>query len=289
MKIKIALSLITLVSCQLVRADETTPNLFQNGDFEIGKIDNFSSPSANISPTSQEDAYEGNHALQIMNPNGATMTDVIGTQLIPVDPAKEYTLSMMLKSGGEIANKEVHVGLACFDAEEKLIVAQTVNRLDDTETELLADASPGDTVLKVKKADLWKAVPIGFVAFNADDSGQFMDLPNYALSPMGIKTVTNKGDFWEIELAAPMTRSFSAGTKVRQHMAGNKYLFCTVINKAIPKDWKQFSGKATGTSNRVSNSQFWPGTRYVQVVILPGAESGQRLIVDNIKLEELVP
>jgi hypothetical protein len=195
----------------------------------------------------------------------------------------------MLKSGGEIANKEVHVGLACFDAEEKLIVAQTVNRLDDTETELLADASPGDTVLKVKKADLWKAVPIGFVAFNADDSGQFMDLPNYALSPMGIKTVTNKGDFWEIELAAPMTRSFSAGTKVRQHMAGNKYLFCTVINKAIPKDWKQFSGKATGTSNRVSNSQFWPGTRYVQVVILPGAESGQRLIVDNIKLEELVP
>jgi hypothetical protein len=102
--------------------------------------------------------------------------------------------------------------------------------------------------------------------------------------------VTNKGALWEIELAAPMTRSFSAGTKVRQHIAGNKYLFCTVINKAMPKDWNQFSGKAAGTSNHVSNSQFWPGsTRYVQVAILPGAESCQRLRVDNIKLEELVP
>jgi hypothetical protein len=179
--------------------------------------------------------------------------------------------------------------LACYTEEEKLIISQAINRLENTETELLADAVPGDTVLKVKKADQWKSSPNSFVAFNVDDSPAVSDLPNFNLSPMGIQSVTEKGGAWEIELAKPMTKSYPAGTKIRQHNAGNSYVFCTVANKTIPKNWKEFSGKIAGKSDRLSNKQFWPGTRYVQVVIMPGRGANQRLLVDNIKLEEFVP
>jgi hypothetical protein len=222
-------------------------------------------------------------------PEEAKTRDVLSSELIPVDPDKEYTLSLMLKSGGQAESQEVHVGLACYTEEEKLIISQAINRLENTETELLADAVPGDTVLKVKKADQWKSSPNSFVAFNVDDSPAVSDLPNFNLSPMGIQSVTEKGGAWEIELAKPMTKSYPAGTKIRQHNAGNSYVFCTVANKTIPKNWKEYTGKITGKSDRLSNKQFWPGTRYVQVVILPGRGANQRLLVDNIKLEEFVP
>ncbi len=290
MKLKTAaLTFITLSACQLIQADDTKPNLFKNGDFETGKIENFSAKQVNIAITSQEEAYESNHAMSLTFPVDGKNRDVLSGELIPVDPDKEYTLSLMLKSGGQAESQEVYVGLACYTEEEKLIISQAINRLENTETELLADAVPGDTVLKVKKADQWKSSPNSYVAFNVDDSPAVSDLPNFNLSPMGIQSVTEKGGTWEIELAKPMTKSYPAGTKIRQHNAGNSYVFCTVANKTIPKNWKEYTGKVTGKSDRLSNKQFWPGTRYVQVAILPGKGANERLLVDNIKLEEFVP
>jgi hypothetical protein len=290
MKLKTAaLTFITLSACQLIQADDTKPNLFKNGDFETGKIENFSAKQVNLAITSQEEAYESNHAMSLTFPVDGKNRDVLSGELIPVDPDKEYTLSLMLKSGGQAESQEVYVGLACYTEEEKLIISQAINRLENTETELLADAVPGDTVLKVKKADQWKSSPNSFVAFNVDDSPAVSDLPNFNLSPMGIQSVTEKGGAWEIELVKAMTKSYPAGTKIRQHNAGNSYVFCTVANKTIPKNWKEFSGKITGKSDRLSNKQFWPGTRFVQVAILPGKGANERLLVDNIKLEEFVP
>lgn len=291
MKLKTAaLTFITLSACQLIQADDTKPNLFKNGDFETGKIENFSAKQANLAITSQDEAYESNHALLLTCPEEAKTREVLSSDLIPVDPDKEYTLSLMLKSGGQAESQDVFVGLACYTEEEKLIISHAINRLENTETELLADAVPGDTVLKVKKADQWKSpAPNSFVAFNVDDSPAVSDLPNFNLSPMGIQSVTEKGGAWEIELAKPMTKSYPAGTKIRQHAAGNAYVYCTAIARTIPKNWKKYSGKVTGKSDRLSNNQFWPGTRYVQVVIMPGKGANERLLLDNIKLEEFVP
>lgn len=290
MKLKTAaLTFITLSACQLIQADDTKPNLFKNGDFETGKIDNFSAKQVNLAITSQDEACESNHAMSLTFPADGKTRDVLSSELIPVDPDKEYTLSLMLKSGGQAESQEVFVGLACYTEEEKLIISQAINRRENTETELLADAVPGDTVLKVKKADQWQSSPNSFVAFNVDDSLAVSDLPNFNLSPMGIQSVTEKGGAWEIELAKPMPKSYPAGTKIRQHNAGNSYVFCTVANRTIPKNWKEYTGKVTGKSDRLSNKQFWPGTRYVQVAILPGKGANERLLVDNIKLEEFVP
>ncbi len=288
MKLKtVAFTFITLSACQLIQANET--NLFKNGDFETGKIENFSAKQVNLAITSKDEAYESNHAMSLIFPQDGKNRDVLSTELIPVDPSKAYKLSLMLKSAGQDDSKEIHVGLACFNQDKKLIFSQSINRLENTETELLSDAVPGDSVLKVKKADQWKLSPNGFVAFNVDDSPAVSDLPNFNLSPMGIQSVTEKGGAWEIQLAKPITKSYPTGTKIRQHSAGNAYVFCTVANRTIPKDWKEYSGKIAGTANRLSNSQFWPGTRFVQVAILPGKGANERLLVDNIKLEEVVP
>ena len=290
MKLKTAaLTFITLSACQLIQADDTKPNLFKNGDFETGKIENFSAKQANLAITSQDEAYESNHAMLLTCPEEAKIRDVLSSELIPVDPDKEYTLSLMMKSGGQAESQDVFVGLACYTEEEKPIISQAINRLENTETELLADAVPGDTVLKVKKADQWKSSPNTCVAFNVDDSPAVSDLPNFNLSQLGIQGVTEKGGAWEIELAKPMSKSYPAGTKIRQHASGNAYVYCTAIAKTIPKNWKEYSGKITGKSDRLSNKQFWPGTRFVQVVIMPGRGANQRLLVDNIKLEEFVP
>ena len=291
MKLKIvALTLVTLSACQLNQADDTKPNLLKNGDFETGKIENFSAKHVNLAITSQDEAYESNHAMSLTIPKGGKNREVLSSELFPVDPDKEYTLSLMLKSGGQAESRDVYVGLVCHTEEKKLIYSPLINRLENTETELLADAVPGDRVLKVKKADQWKSpAPNSFVAFNVDDTPAVSDLPNTNLSRMGIQSVTEKGDAWEIKLAKPMAKSYPTGTKVRQHMAGNAYLYCTVARETIPKEWKEYSGKVTGVSDRLSNNQFWPGTRYVQVVIMPGRGANQRLLVDNIKLEEFVP
>jgi hypothetical protein len=290
MKLKTAaLTFITLSACQLIQADDTKPNLLKNGDFETSKIENFSAKQVKLAITSQDEAYESNHAMSLTIPKGGKNRQVLSSELIPVDPKKEYTLSLMLKSSGRAESRDVYVGLVCYTEEKKLIYSQAINRLENTETELLADAWPGDTVLKVKKADQWKSSPNSYVAFNVDDSRAVSDLPNFNLSPIGIQSVTEKGGACEIELAKPMTESYPAGTKIRQHNAGNAYVFCTLISKTIPKEWKEYSGKVAGVSDRLSNNQFWPGTRYVQVVIIPGRGTSERLLVDNIKLEEIVP
>ena len=287
MKLQIvALTLVTLSACKLNQADDKKLNLLKNGDFETGKIEDFSAKQVILAITSQDEAYESKHAMSLTLPKGRKNREVLSRELFPVDPDKEYTLSLMLKSGAQVEGRDVHVGLICYTEEKKLIFSQFINRLENTETELLADAVPGDRVLKVKKADKWKSSPHVFVAFNVDDTQAVSDLPNINLSPMGIQSVTEKGDAWEIKLAKPMAKSYPTGTKVRQHMAGNAYVYCTVARETIPKKWKKYSGKVTGVSDRLSNNQFWPGTRYVQVVILPGRGANKRLLVDNIKLEE---
>lgn len=286
-KLKTAASiLLLLTSCQLAKAQLSEANLLKNGDAEAGTVDHFAAKAAALAVTSAEEVYEGKHAFAITLSDPTKERVVFGTEFIPVSAEKNYSLSAMLKSGGSAESSEVHLGLACFTEDQRPINSQNISHLEGTGTELVSDAVKGDTVLQVKNADQWKASPNTFVAFDVDDSGAFSDLPNFNLSSIGIVGAEQKGDHWEIKLARPLSKSHTTGTKIRQHAAGNTYVYCTVASKNIPTEWKSYSGKVAGVSTGLSNSKFWPGTRFVKVVILPGKDPDQRLLIDNIVFQE---
>lgn len=281
-----ALAVAAILMTGPLVAQSAGDNLLKNGDAEAGTAETFTAKAANVSLAAEGEAYEGKHAFQITVSDAAAERDVIGSDLIPVNPQAAYTLSAVLRSAGSEESSEVHVGLLCLTEDETPIHSQHINRFEGTETELSADACEGDTVLRVKKADQWKVSPNAFVAFDVDDSGAFSDLPNSNLSPLGIVAVTPKGDHGEVELARPLRKFYAAGTKIRQHGGGNSYVYCAAAYKNIPSDWTPYSGKVGGVSTGLTNSMFWPGTHYVKVVILPGRGPDQRLLVDNIEFRE---
>jgi hypothetical protein len=284
-----SLLILCLVACQVATAQLPGPNLVKDGDAESGKLENLSAEAATLAVTSKEEAAEGNHAFSITLPEGIMNRNVFSSELIPVSPEKTYQLSVMLKSASTAQSEQVHVGLIPFDADGNEIIAQSVNHLPDTETELTEDVNAEDDVVKVKKADHWQAGPVLYVAFDIDGSGKFSDLPNNKLSGIGIKAVTDKGSYWEIQLEGKARQSYPAGTKVREHTAGSSYIYCSALYKTIPTEWTEFSGTVTGISPGRSDIQFWPGTHSVKVVILPGVRPDERLLVDNIVFQEVAP
>lgn len=265
-------------------------NLFEAGDGESGSADTFEWNGTVNGKLSVDAAYEGSYGIEVPAPeDGAPVVEVKSADFIEVSTDKAYELSVMLRSAGTEFSKPVHVGLAPFDNQDRPIISQMVNRLPDTETELVAEAIAGETTVRVKDAANWETGETMLIAFNADNSGKFADLPNRELSPLGITSVTQQGDEWEIQLERPLKVGYPAGTPVREHRAGGSYIYNPVLAKEIPLEWTRFEGRVGGVAMERSDSKFWPGTRYVKVVILGGRDPGQLLYVDNIEMREVLP
>jgi hypothetical protein len=239
-------------------------NLLKNGDAESGDISGWTK-FIEVSPT----AHAGAHSFVL-----AGSKDSAGTaqskDFIPVDPSSGYTLSgyFMSPDGTGI----VHLGLACFDAQKRLITSERITPVPQTETELVEEAKPGDKVLKIKNGSAWEfnaahTPKYGVVAFNVDDSGSYSDLPNPNLSPWGITTIRQTGGQWEVELVKPLKEGYSAGTKVRQHKVAGASLW--LATKGVGKDWVKISGDISGVSAvGQEKGMFWPGTSFVKVTVL---------------------
>ena len=65
-------------------------------------------------------------------------TTLKGSEWIPVDPNKRYTLSGWFKSVGKEPSN-LYFGYICFDADKKLIAPEQVGIVGDTETTLYED------------------------------------------------------------------------------------------------------------------------------------------------------
>lgn len=100
---------------------------------------------------------------------------------------------------------------------------------------------------------------------------------NFDVTPRGIAAVKPEGDHWRIILKKPCGLAFPAGTPVVENRAGDNGIF---LSGAITNgDW-------TEIKRTIGPKQWWPGTKYVSVIILP-KQSGDAgtLFIDDLSLK----
>jgi hypothetical protein len=229
-------------------------------------------------------------------PDGAKCFEVTGSkciyssELIPVDTNSSYQLIGWFKSGNDKEN-QVYVGLRLLDANKHLIDSTSVTVLAKSETDLSADAKKGDTVIKIKNASAWEPFfqnKYLTIAFDADDSGEYKDLPNYKC--YNITNLEKKNDLWEASLAKPLSADFTAGTKVRAHQTSGHYMYAFAMKKNL-SDWTKYNGIIKPMVKSGSPGQtFWAGTKYVQVLILAnwGQKDNETLLFSNLSFEKIL-
>ena len=186
--------------------------------------------------------------------------------LIEVDPTKAYKLSGSLKSIGKDMGC-AYFGLMMHDTKKRVIQRSNI-MIRGSLTQLAADATVGDKVLKLKDCAKWNTKKSAKMIIAFDAEKDLSDLPNYNLSS-GIAKLENKDDFYEITLEIPLKKSYPAGTKVRQHYRSSGYQYCAAERKIIPHEWTKYSAVVKGLAKSGDpKEQFWPGTKYVRVIVL---------------------
>jgi Carbohydrate binding domain len=252
-------------------------NLVKNGDAETGNFENWTGWKELMS----EGVHGGKHCFR---QKGYTV--IKSSEPIPVDPEKTYILSGWLKSAGEEDSK-VYFGFVALDKDKKTIATQFVNAQAKTETTLAADCKKEDTVVKITDGTNWKVDVHRYIAFEVDDSGKYADLPNKNLSKRGTTVVEQKGDLWEVTMAAPIGKAYPAGTKIRQHRSGAGYMYTACSGKSVPQEWTRYTGKVSGVAaSGYPANKWWPGTKYTKVLFLAnyGMKKKGVLLADDISV-----
>ena len=234
-------------------------------------------------------------------PGGAKCFEVTGSKwvnskdFIQVDTKSEYQFTVWFKSGN---NKEnlVYAGLLQFDENKRQIFSASVTPLEKTGTVLTAGAKKGETLAKFKfvhlDASKWETLLEKkqlAIAFDTDDSGEYKDLPNF--NWYAVNNLEKKSDVWEATLVNPLSADFPVETKVRAHYNYGYYMYVFSMKKNLA-DWTKYSGIIKPVVKSGSpGSTFWPGTKYVQILILAnwGQKDGESLLFGNINLEKVEP
>ena len=158
-----------------------------------------------------------------------------------------------------------------IDSTMTSIVAQT-------DTELVAPAKKGDTVIKVKDGSKWKVRSWSGFVYNSDPS--LSDLPNRNYLACPLKEMKQEGDAWTLTFSRPLKVDLPAGTKVRQHSGGG-YMYTGKYGQ-LTGDWKTFTGSAKGLLKAGFNyAKFAPGTARVSVLML--VNWGNKIATAEIK------
>lgn len=209
-------------------------------------------------------------------------SSITSKKLVPVEAGKKYTLSGTFKSLGKVSSK-VYYGFICYDKNKKQIVPQHSNVIIGSGTMLAQACKKGDKILVIKANKKWKKNHI--VAFDVKDD--FSDLPNRKLA-FKIAKIVPKGENMELELTAPVSKAYPAGTKLRAHTyACGYYIYTTICGPYIPNTWKTYSGTAVlAKPGQMSHQLLRPGTAFVRVVILPnyGKKKDEKLALKDLKL-----
>ena len=261
---------VASLSCNVVAGE----NLLKNGDGENGQ-ENWSEKQTQVCTANP---HSGKSCLTTIVPV------VISEDFIEVVPDKAYKVGGWFRSAdGKPVN--AYLGLAPFDKDKKPIESPNVLVIAGTETELVEDCLPACKILKVKDGSKWtlenNCGKYGLVAFNIDDSGKYLDLPNRELSAgCGIEKIEKKDGCWEISLKNPCGKIYRAGTKVREHRPGANYMYKWYQEAFQSKDWIH----AEGTVKGIAVTSFWPGTKYVKVVVMG---MGGKLNFDDMTFEEI--
>ena len=203
-----------------------------------------------------------------------------------VNPAVKYSIS------GEFRHKNgkpvrILFGFAPFAKDNTPIRANMVNGYNTTLTTLVEAAKKGDKVLKVKDASKWNTkTTYSFVAVNA--AKDFSDLPNRNLLYTAVPNVKQNGTVWEITLKEPLKADIAAGTAVRQHLAGDGYIYTVRIFKPT-EEWSVHSAMISGIlRNGLATNRFWRGTVSAKLLILVlDGDSKSEFEIRNVKVTEV--
>lgn len=245
-------------------------NSVKNGDAETG-IDNWSGVKS-----ADQEAKQGAKSFQITNALCSSQ------ELIPVDVKKNYEISGWFKNISS-ASARLLLGVIPFDKNQTQILPEEINTVPQTETTLVAECNAEDCVVKVKDASKWKTGKGSVVAFGI--SNDYFDLPNRNLSMLGIAKIEKKDDYWEIHLEKLCGKNFPAGTGVREHIAGNSYIFPVIETIKPNSGWMQFNKRINfmpGKGNASYTSNWWCGTAFIKIIIICNES---KLLFDDIKFQ----
>ena len=197
----------------------------------------------------------------------SSMAMLSGAKKIDIDPAKTYTLKFTVCAPDAAAKPGSWTlgGFMVYDKNGRPINCINCATLANTQTEVVADAKKGDTVLVVKNASKFKKSP--YYSIVAGAKQDLSDLPNRNIIGSGIKDIAQDGESWKITLVKPLVKDVKAGTSVRVHSSGG-YLYTAGV-KYVGKDWVTMSGKIKGIRKGVWSGNFWPaGAAKADVIIL---------------------
>ena len=178
---------------------------------------------------------------------------VMSKEFIQVPRGKKYTVSGEFKVVSD-KNIPVYFGVTPYTADGKVITFTSVYTASRAIATLAKEVKAGDKSMILKGADSWKFHKHGFFAFNA--KADRSDLPNLDLSPAPIinEITVNEDGTVEIPFKKPFTKAYAAGTPVRQHFAGNSYIYAG--NSSKSGEWVKFSKTFTS---------FYIGTAQIKV------------------------
>ncbi len=216
-------------------------------------------------------------------------TQINSLALIPVDAQSEYKLTGWFKSGNDKPNN-LYFGLLLFDKSKRPIISSSVNALAKSETVVVENVKEGETIVKIQDASTWQLLfqkKRLMIAFDVDASGAYSDLPNYRL--YNVTHLEEKDGIWQATIAKPLVADYSAGSKVRAHEASSSYMYA-YIKKRIFTDWTECGSTIKSmVKSGMPTSTFWPGTKYVKILILANCEQkdGETLQFGSIRLEKV--
>ena len=249
-------------------------NLIKNGDAE-SDLENWDPAKVQVVT---ENPHSGKSCFK------TNTVSVIGTAVIPVDGTKTYKYSGWFRNADD-KKPTLYFGLSPMTADKKEIKALQVCVMPGTETALAAPCKPEDTIIKIKDGSKWNIKDkYSHIGFNADNSGEYKDLPNTNVAAPVIVKVEKKDNLWEVTLEQACGMTYAADINVRIHRDGG-YMYTGYIENFNSKDWKEITADIKGTNKSGgSMEQFWPGTKYVKIVIL--SLNGGMMCFDDLTLEE---
>ena len=206
---------------------------------------------------------------------------------LKLDPAKSYQLSFDYKLAPESRPVQLITAVDAISPSGRRIFGFQVCGAPGSETELTAEAKPGDRILKVKDTSKWpNAIPprvATFLAFNAKADGS--DLPSTDMSSF-IEKYTPEG---EITLKTPLAKGYPAGTPVRIHL--DRASFGTGTRYLRPmQEWRTLKVviMPPAPDGTFSADRWWPGTDRIGILLQPSTEipPGSGVLVRNPVREE---
>lgn len=217
---------------------------------------------------------------------------ILSTQMIEIESSKTYNLSGWFKAGG--LNKSVLLfGFQPLDVNNNRIWPQYVNAVPNSNTTLYSNYVAGSKVIQVVNCSGFNDGPTSrtnsYMAFNVQSD--YSDLPNRELSNPNITSIVPYADHCDITFnLAVSSKSYSAGTKVRQHLASSSYIYSMIDYSVSNSTWKFYSNTISGHNlYGLFDGKWWPGTTKVQVLVYANQGQGNSysLYADDISLKEI--